>query len=136
MNDFAGRVAVITGTTGIGRAIAMRFAAGGAQVVAGGIETAGNEELARDAAKLRLTLLVEKCDVTDFDQVRSVVTKTVNQFGGLDIIKRSCNSSLRHGPANGSCDLESLHDGERWQHLSDGASRHPGDEKARRRIHH
>ncbi|MGA9445926.1 MAG: SDR family oxidoreductase, partial [Candidatus Sulfotelmatobacter sp.] len=86
MNDFAGRVAAITGTTGIGRAIAMRFAAGGAQVVACGIETAGNEELARDAAKLRLTLLVEKCDVTDLDQVRSVVTKTVSQFGGLDII--------------------------------------------------
>ena len=29
MDDFAGRVAVVTGTTGIGRAIAMRFAEGG-----------------------------------------------------------------------------------------------------------
>jgi meso-butanediol dehydrogenase / (S,S)-butanediol dehydrogenase / diacetyl reductase len=52
MNDFAGRVALVTGTTGIGRAIAMRFAAGGAQVVACGIEISGNEELARDAARL------------------------------------------------------------------------------------
>jgi len=49
MKEFAGKVALVTGTTGIGRAIAMRFAAGGAQVVACGIETAGNEELARDA---------------------------------------------------------------------------------------
>ncbi|MGD1023126.1 MAG: SDR family oxidoreductase [Candidatus Sulfotelmatobacter sp.] len=86
MNDFAGRVAVITGTTGIGRAIALRFAAGGAHVVACGIEPAGNEALARDSARLGLTLRVEQCDVTVFDQVQSVIAKTVRQFGGLDII--------------------------------------------------
>jgi len=86
MNEFTGRVAVVTGTTGIGRAIAMRFAAGGAQVVACGIEKAGNEELARGAAKFGLTLQVESCDVTSLDQVRSVITKTVIGFGGLDII--------------------------------------------------
>jgi meso-butanediol dehydrogenase/(S,S)-butanediol dehydrogenase/diacetyl reductase len=85
MNEFAGRVALVTGTSGIGRAITMRFAAGGAQVVACGIEPAANEELARDAAKQGLTLQVERCDVTSFDEVRSVVAKTV-RFGGLDII--------------------------------------------------
>ena len=86
MNEFAGRVALVTGTTGIGRAIAKRFAAGGAQVVACGIEAAGNEELARDAARLGLTLQVETCDVTNLDEVRAVITKTVSRFGGLDII--------------------------------------------------
>jgi len=86
MKEFAGRVALVTGTTGIGRAIAKRFAAGGAQVVACGIETAGNEELARDAAELGLTLQVESCDVTNLDEVRAVITKTVTRFGGLDII--------------------------------------------------
>jgi meso-butanediol dehydrogenase / (S,S)-butanediol dehydrogenase / diacetyl reductase len=86
MKEFAGRVALVTGTTGIGRAIAKRFAAGGAQVVACGIETAGNEELARDAAELSLTLQVESCDVTNLDEVRAVITKTVTRFGGLDII--------------------------------------------------
>src|SRR5271166_1148758 len=86
MTDFAGRVAVTTGTTGIGRAIALRFAASGAQVVACGIEPAGNEDLARDAATLGLTLQVERCDVTDPEQVRSVIAKTAAQFGGLDII--------------------------------------------------
>ena len=86
MKEFAGRVALITGTTGIGRAIAKRFAAGGAQVVACGIDVAGNDELARDAAALGLTLQVESCDVTDYDQSRAVITKTVSRFGGLDII--------------------------------------------------
>jgi meso-butanediol dehydrogenase / (S,S)-butanediol dehydrogenase / diacetyl reductase len=86
MNDFAGRVAVVTGTTGIGRAIAIRFAEGGAQVIACGIEAAANQELARDAAKLKISLQVENCDVTDPDQVRSIITRTVSQFGGLDVI--------------------------------------------------
>jgi len=86
MQEFAGKVALVTGTTGIGRAIALRFAAEGAQVVACGIEEAGNEELARDAAKATPTLRVEPCDVTNLDQVRSVISKTVSRLGGLDII--------------------------------------------------
>jgi meso-butanediol dehydrogenase/(S,S)-butanediol dehydrogenase/diacetyl reductase len=86
MKEFAGKVAVVTGTTGIGRAIAMRFTAGGAQVVTCGIEGAANEELTRHAANLGLTLQVETCDVTNPDQVRSIIAKAVSRFGGLDII--------------------------------------------------
>ena len=86
MKEFAGRVALVTGTTGIGRAIAKRFAAGGADVVACGIEPAGNEELARDAANLGLTLQVEACDVTNPEQVGPLITSTVRRFSGLDII--------------------------------------------------
>lgn len=86
MKEFTGRVALVTGTTGIGRAIAMRFAAGGAQVVACGVDRAGNEELAREAAKLSLTLEVESCDVSEFNDVRSVITESVSRFGGLDMI--------------------------------------------------
>ncbi len=86
MKDLAGRVALVTGTTGIGRAIAVRFASGGAHVVACGVEVAANQELARDAAKTGLALLVEACDVTDHEQGRAVVGKTASQFGGLDII--------------------------------------------------
>jgi meso-butanediol dehydrogenase/(S,S)-butanediol dehydrogenase/diacetyl reductase len=86
MREFAGRVALVTGTTGIGRAIAKRFAAGGAQVVACGIDAAGNQELTREAEELSLTLLVEHCDVTNIDRMRAVVTQAVGRFGGLDII--------------------------------------------------
>ncbi len=91
MKEFGGKVAVVTGTTGIGRAIAIRLAAGGAQVVALGIEAAANEDLARDAAQLgwksnEPSLRVETCDVTSIEQVRSVITKTVSRLGGLDII--------------------------------------------------
>jgi NAD(P)-dependent dehydrogenase (short-subunit alcohol dehydrogenase family) len=86
MSEFAGKVALVTGTTGIGRAIALRFAAGGAQIIACGIEAAANDELARDAVKLGLAVQVELCDVTKLDDVRSIIKKAVSQFGGLDII--------------------------------------------------
>ncbi len=91
MQEFAGKVALVTGTTGIGRAVAMRFAAGGAQVVACGIDATGNDALARDAAKTELThqgltLQVETCDVTNPDQVRSVIATTVSRLGGINII--------------------------------------------------
>jgi NAD(P)-dependent dehydrogenase (short-subunit alcohol dehydrogenase family) len=86
MKDFVGRVALVTGTTGIGRAIAKRFAEGGAQVVACGIEALPNDELNRDVTNLGLTVHVENCDVTDVTQVRAVIGKIVSRFGGLDII--------------------------------------------------
>ena len=44
--EFAGKAALVTGTTGIGRAMALRFAAGGALVTALGIVEAANRELA------------------------------------------------------------------------------------------
>jgi NAD(P)-dependent dehydrogenase (short-subunit alcohol dehydrogenase family) len=86
MKEFAGRVALVTGTTGIGRAIAKRFAAGSAQVIACGIDTAANEELTREADEVGLTLLVEHCDVTNLDRMRAVIAQAVSRHGGLDII--------------------------------------------------
>jgi len=86
MNEFSGKVALVTGTTGVGRAIAVRFAGGGAQVVACGIEPAGNQALADDSEKLGLTVLVESSNVTELETMRSVIAKTVSRFGGLDII--------------------------------------------------
>ncbi len=86
MKEFEGKVALVTGTTGIGRAIAKRFAKDGADVLACGIEAAANRDLALDAKVNGLSLLVERCDVTQADAVREVVAKAVREFGGLDII--------------------------------------------------
>ena len=86
MKEFEGKVTLVTGTTGIGRAIAKRFAAGGSSVVACGIEPAANTELEREAKNGNLSLHVELCDVTQPDAVQAIVQSTASRFGGLDII--------------------------------------------------
>jgi len=86
MKEFEKRVAIVTGTTGIGRAIAKRLAAGGCRVVACGIETAANQEMQQEAQANGLALRVEHCDVSQPDQVKAVIAKTVATHGGLDII--------------------------------------------------
>ncbi len=86
MNEFEHRVAIVTGTTGIGRAIAKRLAADGCSVLACGIDSSANDELRQETAAARLTLRVETCDVSQPDQVEAVVRTTVTAYGGLDII--------------------------------------------------
>jgi meso-butanediol dehydrogenase / (S,S)-butanediol dehydrogenase / diacetyl reductase len=86
MSEFKGRVALVTGTTGIGRAIALRLAAGGAQIVACGIEPAGNDELSAEAGKNNLAIRVEHCDVTERTQVQATIALALQRYGGLDII--------------------------------------------------
>jgi meso-butanediol dehydrogenase/(S,S)-butanediol dehydrogenase/diacetyl reductase len=86
MKEFENRVAIVTGTTGIGRAIAKRLATGGCSVVACGIESSANQELEQDAAASGSKLRVEHCDVSQPEQVQAVIARTVAAHGGLDII--------------------------------------------------
>lgn len=84
--QFSAKVAIVTGTTGIGRAVAKRFARDGASVLACGIDAAANEQLTAEACAERLTLKVRQADVAEPEQVRAVVEAAVALFGGLDII--------------------------------------------------
>ena len=49
VNEFENKVAIVTGTTGIGRAIAQRLVSGGASVTACGIDEAANHELLQES---------------------------------------------------------------------------------------
>eukprot|EP01036_Dinobryon_divergens_P058408 gene58408-77929_t len=83
MAEFAGKVALVTGTTGIGRAVALRLCAGGASVMALGIDEAGNAALAEEGVTVRRT------DVSIAQDVGAAVGEAVDRFGGLDIIVNS-----------------------------------------------
>ncbi len=85
MKEFENRIAIVTGTSGIGAAIAKRLAAGGCSVVACGIELAANQQLEQEARGDGLVLCVEHCDVSQPDQVEAMVVKAA-ATGGLDII--------------------------------------------------
>jgi len=85
MSEFAGKVALVTGTSGIARATALRLAAAGASVLACGIDAAANAELAHAHENIR----VQRTDAAVPAQVAAAVALAVETFGGLDIIVNS-----------------------------------------------
>lgn len=86
MQDFENKVAIVTGTTGIGRAVAKRLARGGASVLACGIDSTANHEFAGQAAAEQLSIQIRKVDVSQPDEVHAAIGAAAARFGGLDII--------------------------------------------------
>lgn len=82
--------AVVTGaSSGIGRAIARRFAAEGARVVIADIGTAvreGGEPTAEVIEAEGGTARFHRCDVTTWEEVDALVAETVAEFGRLDVM--------------------------------------------------
>lgn len=87
--EFEGKVALVTGTTGIGRAAALRLAAGGAKVLCAGIDIAANGELDALAAERGLSLVTHQADLSQSDAVAATVREVCQRYGGLDIIVNS-----------------------------------------------
>ena len=85
MNDFQGKVAIVTGgTSGIGRAAAMAYAREGAKVVVAGRRAAEGEETVRLIRAQRGEALFVPTDVAQHSQVKNLVGRTLEQFGRLD----------------------------------------------------
>jgi 3-oxoacyl-(acyl-carrier-protein) reductase len=81
-------VALITGGgKGIGRAIALQFAALGADiaVIYGGNEAAANETVAEITA-LSVKAAAYRCDVRSFDETKNTTAQVIDNFGGIDIL--------------------------------------------------
>jgi NAD(P)-dependent dehydrogenase (short-subunit alcohol dehydrogenase family) len=80
----AGQTVLITGAArGIGEALARKAAARGARVALVGLEP---ELLAKVAAELGPEHLWVEADVTDAEALKAAVQRTVDTFGGLDIV--------------------------------------------------
>jgi NAD(P)-dependent dehydrogenase (short-subunit alcohol dehydrogenase family) len=81
------QVAVITGGGGgIGRAIALAYAAAGAHVVIGDIVPERCAETAARVAEMGRQALAVPTDVMDTGQIKTLVDKAADHFGRLDIL--------------------------------------------------
>lgn len=86
--NFSGKTAIVTGgSRGLGRAICLELAKGGANVVFcyAGNETAAQETLAACEA-LGAKAAAVCCDVTDAEADLTLVKTTINLFGRVDIL--------------------------------------------------
>jgi len=81
--ELADRVAVVTGgASGIGRALAWRFAEEGARVVVADVDADGASTVAREIGANALTVA---CDVTDEQQVADLIGRAQDAFGPVDL---------------------------------------------------
>lgn len=81
------QVALVTGAaSGISRAVALRFAQEGAAVMVADASEHGGAETAEQIRAAGGNAGVAKLDVSQPDQVRAVVRRTVEELGGLDVL--------------------------------------------------
>ncbi len=91
MKDFKGKVAVVTGAaSGIGRALATRFASEGMKVVLSDVEERALAEAARDLQAKGASTLAVRADVAKAADVEALAEKTVAAFGGAHVL---CNNA-------------------------------------------
>jgi NAD(P)-dependent dehydrogenase (short-subunit alcohol dehydrogenase family) len=109
------RVLITGGSSGIGRATALRLAEAGAHVI---IVARDPQKLDAVAAEIRAhggTVVTYACDITDERAAADLVQRVLATHGGVDILINNAGHSIRRSIAI-SC--ERLHDYERLMQLN------------------
>ena len=89
--DLRDKTAVITGgASGIGRALTLRFAGEGANVVVADLDAAGMEAVAAEARGLGVKALTVTTDVSELAQVQALAARAFETFGAVQVV---CNNA-------------------------------------------
>lgn len=87
MQDFSGKVAVITGgASGVGRSLAFTFGREGAKIVVGDVDRSAMEQIQADLAAENIDCLVQFCDVTSLDSLSELADSAEKTFGSMDVV--------------------------------------------------
>ncbi len=107
------QVAIVTGGgRGIGKAIAIRLAEAGADVVVASTSLEPAQDTVHEIEKLGRRGLAIQTDVSDRDSVRRAVAETLEHFGGIDILVNNAGGSAR-GRMSLFCESEE----DTWDHV-------------------
>jgi NAD(P)-dependent dehydrogenase (short-subunit alcohol dehydrogenase family) len=98
MQDFAGRVAVVTGgASGIGLGLVRRFRAEGMRVVIGDIEAGPLDAAVAELRDAGVEVEGLVTDVSDAAQVQALADAAVARFGGVHVV---CNNAASRAAAS------------------------------------
>ena len=87
MDAIQKKTVIITGASrGIGAATAHHLAGLGANVVLAARDGASLQRIADEIEQDGGAVLARSCDVASFDDVQSLVTATIDRFGGIDVL--------------------------------------------------
>ena len=90
-----GKVAIITGSgKGIGQGIGITFAEAGAKVVFTARTESDVQANAERAKAFGVQALAVPCDVRDDGQLQTLVTRTVEAFGRIDIVVNNAGGAM------------------------------------------
>lgn len=87
MIDLSGKAAVVTGgAQGIGRAISIKLAMQGADVVIADMDENQTMEAVKEIKSLGHNAIPFTANITQVDQVQDLIKKCVDEFGSIDIL--------------------------------------------------
>jgi NAD(P)-dependent dehydrogenase (short-subunit alcohol dehydrogenase family) len=93
--DMSGRVVIVTGgTRGIGRALAEGYIAAGAKVVVASRKPEACKEAEEHLRALGGDALGVPAHLGDLDDVHEIVRRTVDEFGGVDVVVNNAATAL------------------------------------------
>ncbi|HXW62084.1 MAG TPA: SDR family NAD(P)-dependent oxidoreductase [Candidatus Acidoferrales bacterium] len=99
MRDFKDKVAVVTGgASGIGLAMAQRFAREGMRVVIADIETEALAAAEREVRSMGSTVLAVRTDVSKSQDVEALAASALNAFGSVHIVCNNAGVAGTSGP--------------------------------------
>ena len=101
--DLKGKVAIVTGSSkGIGKAIALGLAESGAKVVISSRKQEAVDAVVAEFRALGLEATGIQCHIGDPQERESLVAKTIEKYGGIDILVNNAAINPYYGPLEGS----------------------------------
>lgn len=95
------KVAIITGASkGIGKAIALALGQQGAKVVIASRKQEAVDETAREFLAEDIDAIGIAAHMGDMLQIKNLVEKTMNHYGGIDIVVNNAATNPSYGPIN------------------------------------